>query len=353
MSLKLRSHAEQVALHLRSELLGGRWRNLLPGVHMLSKTLGVNHNTVHAALQLLEQEGLVTGQGRGRPRRITLPRRGLKEKPLRLKILCYEWQDRGQQYVVEMLARLQTVGIAADFASKSLRDLGYGVKSVARHVESHPADAWVIIAGTQDILQWFADCEVPALALFGRHTGLNIASSAPLKGPALVSVVEDLIDKGHRRIVMLTRKERRFPCPGPLEQKFLHTLEARNLKVGPYNLPDWDEHPAGLIARLESLFRHTPPTVLIVAEPAIYVAVDRFLSKHGIAVPGQVSLLCCDFDRVFKWFEPKVSHIAWNHSPVVRRVIRWATNVALGKEDRRQATFKATWIEGGTTGPVP
>ncbi|MBT8045313.1 MAG: substrate-binding domain-containing protein [Verrucomicrobiae bacterium] len=352
MLLQLRSHAEQTAAYLRSELEAGRWRNLLPGVHNLSKVLGVNHNTIHAALQLLEDEGLLSGQGRGRPRRITLPPEVKKTRSLRVKILCYERLDRGQAYSTELLARLQADGFAADFASKSLQDLGHNAKSVARYVEKRPADAWVIIAGNREILKWFAASPIPAFALFGRHTGLPIASSSPLKGPALVSVVERLVEMGHRRIVMMTRKERRYPRPGPLEQKFLDSLEARDFTVGKYNLPDWEEHPAGLHACLKTLFEHTPPTAIIISEPAVYVATDRFLSQHGIRVPEKVSLICCDFDPVFKWFDPEVSHIKWNLPPVVSRVVRWATNIAQGKEDHRQATYKAKWVKGGTTGPV-
>lgn len=353
MPLKLRTHAEQTALHLRSELEAGRWKDVLPGVHNLAKALEVNHNTIHAALQLLEEEGVLSTQGRGRPRRITLQRKARRSKRLQIKILCYEWLKQGELYELELLSRLRAEGHAAEFAAKSLEDLGHSSKRVAKFVEGNPADAWVVIAGNRDILKWFAASPIPAFALFGRHTGLPIASSSPLKGPALCSVFEKLVEHGHRRIVMMARKERRHPRPGPVEQKFLDALESCGMQVGRYNLPDWEEHPAGLIACLESLFRHTPPSAMIIQEPAIYVAVDRFLSRRNIEVPRDVSLICCDFNPVFKWFDPEVSHIQWDHSPVVGRVARWAVNVAKGKEDLRQVTFKAKWIEGSTIGPAP
>jgi DNA-binding LacI/PurR family transcriptional regulator len=353
MPLKLRTHAEQTAQHLRAELEAGRWKDVLPGVHNLAKALEVNHNTIHAALQLLEEEGILTAQGRGRPRRITLQRRAERSKQLRIKILCYEWLNRGELYELELMSRLQADGHATEFASKSLKDLGYRSDRVAEFVEGEQADAWVIVAGNRDILKWFAASPIPAFALFGRHTGLPIASSSPLNGPALTTVVEKLVQLGHRRIVMMTRKERRFPRPGPLEQRFFDVLESCGMPIGPYNLPDWEEQPAGLIACLESLFRHTPPSAMIIQEPAVYVAVDRFLSKRGIDVPRDVSLISCDFDPVFRWFSTEVSHIHWDHSPVVARVARWAANVAKGKQDLRQATFKAKWIEGGTIGPAP
>jgi len=54
MALRLLSHAEQVAAHLRSEISSCRWRNVLPEIQKFTVELGVNHNTVEAALSLLE-----------------------------------------------------------------------------------------------------------------------------------------------------------------------------------------------------------------------------------------------------------------------------------------------------------
>lgn len=348
MSLKLLSHSEQVAAHLRSELMEGRWRNLLPGVHKLSKDLDVNHNTVHAALHLLESEGLLSGQGRGRPRQITLPSNVVVKKTLRVKILCYEWMDRGRFYGAELLSRLQAAGVAADFAKKSLQDLGNNVNRVARYVGKHPADAWVIIGGSLEILDWFAKGPVPAIAMFGRFTGVDIAASAPLKGPVLSSVVRRLNEMGHQRMVMLARHERRLPNPGPLEQRFLDELKAQGLTVGEYNLPNWEENPVGLRSCLDSLFGHTPPTALIVSEPAVYLEAERHLAQKGIAVPEQVSMLCTEYDPVFSWHKPLPSHIASDFLPVINRVLRWVNNVALGKKDLSQKTFKAKLVDGGT-----
>ena len=36
----------------------------------------------------------------------------------------------------------------------------------------------------------------------------------------------------------------------------------------------------------------------------------------------------------------------------MRRVMRWANHVALGKDDRRQSFTKAKFVEGGTIGPA-
>jgi hypothetical protein len=38
---------------------------------------------------------------------------------------------------------------------------------------------------------------------------------------------------------------------------------------------------------------------------------------------------------------------------MVRRIVRWAANVASGKKDRRQTLIPAEFVPGGTIGPVP
>jgi hypothetical protein len=64
----------------------------------------------------------------------------------------------------------------------------------------------------------------------------------------------------------LARGVRRKPRPGSFEQAFLDELEALGIPTGDYNLPDWSESPEGFHQLLAALFRHTPPTALILQE---------------------------------------------------------------------------------------
>ena len=50
---------------------------------------------------------------------------------------------------------------------------------------------------------------------------------------------------------------------------------------------------------------------------------------------------------------PSVAHIRWDYRPVLRRIVRWTNNIARGKEDRRQTSTKAEFVEGGTVGLAP
>jgi len=352
MALHLLSHAEQVAAHLRGELLRGRWRNVLPGIQNLGKELGVNHNTVEAALRLLEDEGLLAAQGHGRPRKVSAPKEGAGPRSLRVKILLYEGADRVLPDHVDLLLRLQAAGFAADFAVKSQDDLGMQVEKVARFVEKNPADAWVLSSASREILKWFASQPVPVIAMYGSFTGIPIAGACPRKTPAMLTAVRKLVSLGHRRIVMLTREERRKPPPGLFEQNFLNELAAHGLMTGPYNLPNWDETPAGLHVCLDSLFRNTPPSALISTDTSIFLATQQYLAQRGLRVPEHVSVLSSDPDPAFVWCNPPISHIGWDFRPIVKRVVDWVEDVAHGRENKEQKFFDATFVEGGTIVPA-
>ncbi len=346
-----RSLVEQVAQEIRDGLQEARWKGRMPGRKTLAAELGVNHKTCEAALRMLEAEGALVSEGPGRGRRIE---QGpvTRTRKLRVMILLYEKSDRRTDYLVELLHRLQEAGHRADFASKTMKDLGMDVERIVRFVSQEEADAWVVVAGSLDVLKWFSEQPVPAFALFGRLTEVPLASTSPRKSDAIVELVDRLVDFGHRRIVMLTREDRRKPIPGLSERVFLDRLGERGITTGAYNLPDWGDSPEQLRQILDSLFRHTAPTALIVSEASIFMAVIQYLSGLGIRAPDGISLACMDSNEVFEWFMPVVTHIAWDYRPLIQRVVQWAENTSLGKEDRRKTASNARLVLGGTIGPV-
>lgn len=343
--------AEQVADHLRKELLRGTWSGLMPGSGRLAEDLGVGHGTIDAALDLLEKEGLLIPQGVGRRRRIERSA-GHPPPSLRLRILLYQGSDRQLHYMVDLVHELREAGHAADFSGKSLMDLKMDPERVRRHIERGEADAWIVGSGSRPVLEWFARQQIPVFALAGRRRGLPIAGGGPEKITAQRELVRRLVELGHRRIVMLAREERRKPRAATFEQAFLDELRRHGIATGPFNLPDWDERPGGFQRCLTSLFARTPPTALFVEEMPLFVAAMHHLASCGIAAPRDVSLICGEPDLAFEECLPSITHIHWDAKRLVRRIVKWADNVARGKEGRRQTSIKATLVEAGTIGPA-
>ncbi len=349
--LNLLSPSEQVAGHLRNEILRGRWSDTIPGVPTLAVELGVDRKTVDAALRRLEAEGLLVPQGAGRRRRIVLPTEGLTPPALRVAILLREPVDRRLDYIVEIQHLLGEAGHSVVFP-ETLVELGMNVDRVARSVERTRADAWIIVAASMEVLKWFETQPVPAFALFGFVGDMRLPGTGPIKASAYRDAVRALVSRGHRRIVLLARPQRRLPKPGVSEQAFLDALKAEEIRVGDYNFPLWEDTKAGYQRCLDSLFRVTPPTALVCQEAVLFFAAQQYLSARGLCVPGNVSLVCADPDPIFVWSEPSVAHIRWDSRLILRRVIHWANNISHGKEDLRKRFIRAEFVNGGTIGPV-
>lgn len=342
---------EQVAALLREGISRGRWRGSMPGGERLAAELLVGRKLAEGALRQLESEGLLVSGGRRCRRRIELSAGGFRARTLRVAILLYEPSDRRLDYLVDLQHKLMQAGNAVVFPDSTLTHLGMNVGRVARLVRNTEADAWVVLAGSREVLEWFAAQPVPTFALFGRGRRLPMAGTGPDKLPALRAIVARLIQLGHRRIVMLTREERRKPQPGLFEQAFLDELEAQGIGPGSFHLPDWEGSRKGFHRYLDSLFRYTPPTALLISQAPLFIAAQQHLAGRGIVAPRQVSMICHDHDPAFDWCEPAISHIRWNPASVGRRVARWADHVASGRDDRRMTHIKAEFVEGGTIGP--
>lgn len=343
---------EQVAAHLRDGLRRGQWTGSMPGRDALAAGLGVSPKTVQRALELLEEEGLLGKQGAGRRRRITLAPGLATARPLRVAILLSESADQRSDYLVELRHALAEAGHGAVYPPKAMEELGMDVRRIARVVERMQADAWVVAAGSLEVLSWFQERGLPTFALFGRRRGVALAGGGPDKPPAIGAATRRLIELGHRRIVLLVRRRRRLPHPGASEQAFLDELTAQGIVPTAYHLPDWDATIDGFHGRLEALFRVTPPSAMIVDEAPFFAAVQQFLARRCLQVPDDVSLVCTDADPSFDWCRPSISHIRWDSAPLVSRIVAWAGNVSRGKNDLRQISTPAEFVAGGTIGPA-
>jgi DNA-binding LacI/PurR family transcriptional regulator len=352
MNKSFNTVTEQVAQALRDGVREGRWQDTMPGRNRLAVELGVNHKTVKSALAILEREGLLEARGPGRGRGIV---HDSPSPPVsrRFVILVYEKSEFHTDYLMEILQRLQAAGHWAGFATKTLRDLGMNANRVSRYAEKVEADAWVVQAGTRDVLEWFASRPAPAFAIFGRSSMVSLPRSLPSKKDAFRELLDRLVGLGHRRIVMLSREDRRKPTPGGFELEYLARLEFHGIRTGTYNLPDWGNDPDSLSRSLDSLFRHTAPTALIVDDNLIFPAVVQHLARLGLSAPKHVSLACTDSAPEFEWYRPSVTHITWNRGALANHVVSWAKRVRLGKKDRRQNLIRATLVAGGTIGSVP
>ena len=348
---------EQVAASLREGILHGRWCDSFPGENQLAVDLDVSRNTVRRALQVLENEGILVRRGNGCSRKITVAGTAIAlQRPLRVAVLRNEpsVMDKSQTalLLVDIRHSLEAAGYHVFDCDKAQTELKHKLPLMTRQLVAADADAWVIEAGSRPLLEWCAAQETPCLALYGRTAGLSLARTGPDTVLAYAAATRKLIELGHRRIVSIVREGFRKPTPGCCESAFLDELNANGIPTGNYNLPDWEETPEGFSRMMESLFKTTPPTAIIIDEICWFSAALAFLVHRGIRVPEQVSLVSGDCDPLLDMCHPGFAHMRWDNRLIVRRIVRWADAVSKGKADRKAINIPAEFIPGGSIGPV-
>ena len=348
---------ELAATRLRDGMLEGRWSGSLPGVLRLAAELDVSPHTVRRALRQLEAEGALTGCGLGRSRSIAAPGRA-KASPGRLRVAILRHdanlEDNPQTSLIltEIAHSLEAAGHEVSFCKKSQIELKHDVRRLTRQLADTSADAWIVEAGSRPLLEWCSNQRTSCLALYGRATNQPLASAGVNAESAYRAATRHLVALGHRRIVLIVREPLRQPTPGLCPRAFLAELSEHGIQTSSYNLPDWEETPKGFTHLLESLFRKTPPTALIIDETPRFIAAVAYLVRRGIDVPGQVSLVSTDCDGSLGWCYPEFAHMRWDNRIIVRRVVRWVDAVRKGKPDRNLTNYPAEFIPGASTGPV-
>ena len=351
------SISELAAEHLREGLRNGRWGETLPGVARLAQDLDVSRQTLRTALRQLETEGILIDRGLGRSRGIAASgAKNASRRPLRVAILYHERRlaDSPDTALVltEIMHSLEAAGHTVCICKKSQLGLKHDVRGLARQLAETRADAWLVMAGARPLLEWCTGQSTPCFALYGRAENLPLAHTGVDKVPAYRAATRQLLALGHRRIVLITREERRKPTPGLTERAFLEELTAHGVQTSSYHLPDWEETPEGFSRMLERVFHYSPPTALIINETPRFFAAREFLASRRIHVPEQVSLVSTDCDASLAWHHPAIAQIRWDNTHIVRRVVRWVAAVSKGKADRKSIKFPADFVPGGSIGPV-
>lgn len=349
---------DQVASLLTEAIQAGRWGGTLPGVNRLSETFDVSRETVRAALRILESRGVIAASGAGRSRMIsktrstTEIRRKLRVALLLNAPLVKENADM-QRTLLQIQLAIVEEGHECFFPAKSQENLGHNLKRITRFVQATPADAWVVFAASREVLEWFGAQTFPTVALGGRSVGLPIAGASINFLPAVQEAARKLLALGHRRIVLIGPKRWRHPTPGVIIQAFNAELVAHGITPGKYYTPDWEETPEGMRALLRSLFHITPPTAILVEEPAHSVAVSAFIGHRGLLIGRDVSVLCMVPEPAFAWRYPPMAHFRWDNNRLIRRIVRWVRTTARGSTDQKQISFPAEFVPGGTVMAAP
>ena len=347
---QLFSPSEQVALHLRGLLRQGRWRKLMPGTVALSKELpGVDRKTIGTALQLLVKEGWLQDQGIGKQRKIKKQTESRGNSIYRVGFLPYilDGDYRLQSLLVNKFSNWK--GVALIQAPNSVLELERSVYKISHMVTAMQLNGWIVPAASKELLEWFKSSGIPVYAVFGRHLNLKIDGFTFDASDGIRTLAKKLITLGHKRVTWITRREQRQPALGNNVRVFFDSLSDYGIRPNSFTLPDWEETPVGFQNLLDSLFKVTPPTALILPETYLVQTTLQYFLKRRIQVPEKVSLICTEDCEEFQWTHPPITRISKNFNLASEAISKWVEIVSSGRPAPMQKTIHPVeFIEGGT-----
>lgn len=351
--------AEQAALHMQREIEAGRWKGRLPGIARLAEELGMSRAKVLEALALVEARGLIVTQGAARHREV-VPHQTLTSSNGSLRIGILHHEDPAyaapmtKEAILTLKHDLEQLGHGVFHSSKSQIALGGDVRRITKMVEQHQADAWVVCRGSALLLDWFCKQQTPFIAVDGSIDHSPMAAASLMPGAAFREAIRQLIALGHKRIVWVCPPHWVRPAPTKMVRAFWSQLTASGLSAGDYNTPHYDGTPEGFQLLLDSLFRLTPPTAMIVPCQNHAFALMNFLNRRGLSIPHDLSLIVGAPGPALHWIHPPIAYLQYDSLSLVRRIVRWVENCAKGGlPDLDQELINATLVAGETMVPPP
>lgn len=314
-------------------------------------------NTLLAAQSRLVSEGLLRRAGR-KSLEITAERTRVSGAPLRVAFLLANDYVRTGVLLRELLSEAQTAlenegHICLHLVHPDISADSPGEDFAAR-VNEIAADAWLVFAGSQATLSWFLSRETPVLAVGGRCRDLPIAAVGEVAENAMREAIRSLLALGHRRIVFVSDRTWRTPTDGRVVKTFREELKAAGLPVGPFNLPDWEESPAGHLKLLRDLFQLTPPTAMIFSDYEPLISAISFAASRGIVIPRDLSMVVMGNDASLDWIVPAPARFDCSNRKILNNLLLWIDQVRKGQGDlREQRLVEARFVPGHSLARAP
>jgi DNA-binding LacI/PurR family transcriptional regulator len=356
---KRTSLVTETAQTLKRWITDGDLGGTLPGELRLKARLGVGRDTLRLALKQLEQERWISVGAWAPPRQVELgqhPRRHrapdrrlpvtfLSPFPTVDPIMLLELKD--------LEKHLADQGRVLQFVSSNHIHLERPEQHLKRMVGENPSAAWMLHFVNEATQQWFERQGLPAF-IYG----------TPFPGVKLPFVVNDwesaafhaglqLTRQGHRVIAQLAF-EHTVPGMLAIERGLRRALAALN---SPSQLLIFkNEHsPQSVVRSLERAFRHEPrPTALVFCSSNQLLTCYSWMTSKGIAVPGDVSLVCIPSDSWFQELHPPVCHYENNPKTFARYVSQKVMElVESGRVARGSIRVHMEYKAGATIGPAP
>ncbi|BCX48193.1 hypothetical protein HAHE_21010 [Haloferula helveola] len=325
-----KSLAVQVADRMEAAIRSGQWAGKLPGNRTLAERYGVNRKTCVAAMDVLEQRGLIAPAEVGRCRKV-LPledgKPGTVTKRQRLLIL----RPTASPMNLEDENLLRSFHEAWEAARGGVvwERVDYGRYRnpgpvLDRLIERHQAAALVLYV---PLHQWGTAAveRLPSFQVGGVHgTSPKFSMCSFAINEGIEAVARYLAGLGHRRILIPVDS-----ISGGFREAFIIGL-AKGLGEPPESgtvedlCPSFPE-PVPEVWRTywEKSFRRVRPTAVVVTEDVHLLSLYGFCADRGIRIPDELSVISTNYESHFEWCQPKPTMLRFPNRKALSHFKEW------------------------------
>ena len=316
---KVQSLPLQTAIVLEQRIRNGTYLHTLPGEPTLTKDLQVSRGTLRKALTKLTADGVLLPPKAGQRRQITTTFIS-NNKPARTKnvaVLLSVPQDdlhaSSQDLLRALRKKLEGSGIQSSFYNIPFQSMKRPHRRLNELLETHSADAWIILEASYVTAQWFCNHNIPHILCGGR--GPEESPQVAYDGTATTHhAIQSLLRKGHQRIVNLVNHE-----TAGLSKVAEAIYAEKNISFDPnFHICSCGSTPDETVRNLHRLFKHKePPTVLFTWNPHKLITLVTWLGNQGYRVPHDVSVINIGTDPIFKSVIPNISYYSTDYPRLV------------------------------------
>jgi DNA-binding LacI/PurR family transcriptional regulator len=351
--------APQVAKAIASNIERGVWTEQLPPERFLARSLQVSRRTLRSAIQILRKEKLIlTTPGSGS--RIATPSRpmagGDATRRNVIGLMLPESLDHLKPSTLVLVDELRTLLYQKGFRLEvHVGQRYYSNRPSAALTElttKHPADGWILIFSNPVNQTWFKEKKLPVVIAGTAHDNLDLPDVDIDMFAACRHAANLLVQKGHRSVALLT-EDSRLPGEHKSVDGFLEGTRLLGKSEVRTKVWRWPGSLQRLRPLAERLVRGPEAaTAVIVNNAHQYLALFSVLTRMGIVVPRDLSLISRNDEYFFQFLEPEPTRYTCGPQARAKAVVSALTRVIQGEQVlERHFWLVPDFIAGATVAP--
>lgn len=335
---------------VEQSVLKGEWVDILPGHRVLMKQYGVSARTTLAAIDILEQRGVISDAKQGAHRSILSHYQPTQHRPKNLLIIDSKGSSSGEDARQHEAYRAawEELGGKVMFVRFDFPRHHRPRALLASAVASHAADALLLHVPP---IQWTkaAASLRPVFLSGGQWSGVQLTGVGYKLGHMISEWIVRLRKLGHERIFVPLN----VPGPEFATDVREHIAKEWGLRYDSHMLLDFcpfiDERiPEAWQKCWQRMFAIVRPTAVIVSEDLHYLSLAGYCARMGIRVPADLSIVCLESTEHLEWCDPLPTRMRFPVDRATKWFRKWVRD---GCRPMGMKFFDLECINGQTVAP--